>query len=73
MAVTRERVFGRAIERVDDGYKAIGDAIGALEMAERDDDRALLAGYSGTAALRYLREARKTIEKAKALLDALSP
>lgn len=72
MSVT-EHVLGPSIEKVREAHKSIGHAIGALEMAERQDDRELLAGYSGSAAIRYLREAQKQAQKALDILSALGP
>ena len=72
MSVT-EHVLGPATEKVAEAHKAIGHAIGSLEMAERQDDRELLAGYSGSAAIRYLREAQRQAQKALDILQSLGP
>ncbi len=69
--VTPERVMDRARERTAAAERALGEAIGALEMAARADERDLLSGYSGSSAVKRLREARKEVERARLLLDAL--
>ena len=71
MSVTTERVFAPALEKAATADRSIGEAVGSLEMAERDDDRALLAGYSGATAIKHLRAARKEVQKARAILEAL--
>lgn len=67
-------------ELIDSATKKVGtaliqikEAIGALEMANREDDRALLTGYTGNSAIKALRESARGIELAKERLDALSP
>ena len=70
-SVTTERVFAPALEKIRSADRSVGEAIGSLEMAGRDDDRALLAGYSGATSLKHLRACRKEIQKALALLEAL--
>ena len=71
MSIATERVFAPALEKVALADRSIGEAVGSLEMAERDDDRALLAGYSGATAIKHLRPARKEVQKARAILEAL--
>ena len=70
---TAETVLGPALEKVRLAQRALGEAIGAIELAPYPEDRALLTGYSGTSAARYLREARRQAEKAMRLLEALGP
>ena len=71
MSSRTESIFAPAIEKVALADRSIGEAVGSLEMAERDDDRALLAGYSGATALKHLRAARKEVQKARSILEAL--
>ena len=65
--------LGPSLEKVRAAHRALGEAIGTLEMARSPDDRDLVTGYSGTAAVRHLREAKKQSEVAVRLLEALGP
>lgn len=71
ISVTREEEMLIAVDKVSEAHKAIEHAIGALDMAAAAGGSDLLGGYSGTSAVRYLREAGKLVGRAKAVLDVL--
>lgn len=71
MSITETSILAPAREKIAQAERTIREAIGSLEMTEDRHDRALLTGYTGSSALKELREAVKNIERARKRLDLL--
>lgn len=60
------------IAKVKVAQRSLGEGIGGLELIAREDDRSLLTGYTGSAAMKELRDALKRTEHASELLASLN-
>lgn len=66
-------LLDRALAKVSIAHRELTETIGALEMANRTDDRSTLAGYTGNSALNELRKAVRGVALAKEKLESLNP
>lgn len=65
--------FDDAEKKIVDADRMIGEAIGSLRMAARDDERTLINGYTGASLIKHLIEAQKGVKRAHELLATVNP